>query len=120
MKHNGFTLVELMIGVSIMALLAIIAIPNVIQSREIARMNACMNNLRIIEHATEQAGMELNTPQWQRPAAVTVNSYIKGGAPSCPSDGTYEYSFVGTEAACRYHGSISQPYYRRGGGCVAG
>ncbi|MCF7837474.1 MAG: prepilin-type N-terminal cleavage/methylation domain-containing protein, partial [Candidatus Marinimicrobia bacterium] len=66
MKRNnkeGFTLVEIMIVVLIIALLAAIAVPSFMRARERSRTSACINNLRQIDSAKEQWAMEeqLNT-----------------------------------------------------------
>jgi len=56
---QGFTLVEIMIVVAIIGLLAAIAIPSFVKSRNTARTNACINNLRQIDSGKEQlAGLK--------------------------------------------------------------
>ena len=57
-KSRGFTLVEIMIVVAIIGLLAAIAIPNFIRARQTSQTNACINNLRIIDAAKQQWGLE--------------------------------------------------------------
>jgi prepilin-type N-terminal cleavage/methylation domain-containing protein len=47
----AFTLIEIMIVVVIIALLAMIAIPNFLQARRSARDATCVANLRIIAGA---------------------------------------------------------------------
>ena len=53
-QRKGFTLVEIMIVVAIIALLAAIAIPSFLKSRLDARASSCINNLRLIDHSKQQ------------------------------------------------------------------
>ena len=50
-RTDGFTLVEIMIVVAIIAMLASIAIPNFVNARNKAQTTACINNLQQIEGA---------------------------------------------------------------------
>lgn len=85
MKKQGFTLVEIMIVVLIIGLLAAIAIPNFIKARKTTQMNACIDNLRSIEGAMEQAQMA-GTPAASIDADVIYgpDAYIKT-KPVCPA-----------------------------------
>ncbi len=57
-RNQGFSLIELMIVVTIIGLLASIAIPNFVRSRGTAQAVTCVNNLRQIEGAKEQWALE--------------------------------------------------------------
>ncbi len=105
-KKQGFTLVEIMIVVAIIGLLAAIAIPSFIKARNESQTKSCINNLRIIDAAKEQAAMEqgwvdgqaVNVPGAQETAVL---AYVKGNVvPDCPANGTYTFNAVGSEPTC--------------------
>ncbi len=89
---KGFTLVEIMIVVAIIGLLAAIAIPSFMRARTRSQQNACINNLRQIDGAKEQYGMEwgltnLSAITWTQ--IVGADNYIKA-YPLCPASTTVE------------------------------
>ena len=59
-KHAGFTLVEIMIVVAIIALLAAIAVPNFLRSRKRSQATQVLEDLRIIDAALDQYAIEYN------------------------------------------------------------
>lgn len=93
MKTNrkGFTLVEIMIVVAIIAVLAAIAIPNFIKSRKESQKNACIANLKQIEGAIEQAKMAGKATPGTTDIWGSTDAYIKV-KPLCPYDTTKDYT----------------------------
>jgi len=103
--QGGFTLVEIMIVVSIIGLLAAIAIPNFIKARSTSNMTACINNLRQVDECIQQWAAE-NKKAASAPVAFTdISPYLKRSV-ICPSGGTsfadsYTIVDVGTKPACQ-------------------
>lgn len=103
---KGFTLVEIMIVVTIIGMLAAIAIPTFVKAREESQKNACINNLRQIDAAKVQWALENRKVTGDAVVEAEVDQYIKGGAPECPANGTYTYGSVGTDPTCTIGGHV--------------
>jgi prepilin-type N-terminal cleavage/methylation domain-containing protein len=79
-RRGGFTLVEIMIVVAIIALLAAIAVPGFLRARKRAQASRIVNDLRLIDSAVDQYAIENN-----KMTGATVNTndwtvYIKKGS----------------------------------------
>src|SRR5437868_3727004 len=79
-SHKGFTLVEIMIVVAIIALLAAIAVPGFLRARKRSQASRILNDLRMIDSAVDQYAIETN-----RTTGATVNTadwtnYLKKGS----------------------------------------
>ena len=57
-KRAGFTLVEIMIVVAIIALLAAIAVPGFLRARKRSQASKIINDLRLIDGAVDQYAIE--------------------------------------------------------------
>src|SRR5947207_7679500 len=78
-SHGGFTLVEIMIVVAIIALLAAIAVPGFLRARKRSQATRILNDLRMIDSAVDQYAIETN-----RSTGAAVNTadwkvYLKQG-----------------------------------------
>ncbi|MFP4498915.1 MAG: type II secretion system protein [Vulcanimicrobiota bacterium] len=109
---KGFTLIELMVVIAIIAILASIIIPNMQRAREQAKLTACIQNIKSISTAmqmfmADNQGNTLFSDEWYDSDvddSPLVPDYL-GRSPVCPSwnqdsgsynVGMYEGAFIDT------------------------
>src|SRR6478609_5884899 len=76
-RTGGFTLVEIMIVVAIIALLAVIAIPNFLRARKRSQASTILEELRLIDAAKDQYAIEYNIPGATDVKWTQVQLYLK-------------------------------------------
>src|ERR1700729_2931777 len=59
-RRGGFTLVEIMIVVAIIALLAAIALPNFLRARKRSQATRVLEDLRVLDYALDRWALEQN------------------------------------------------------------
>ena len=79
-KHAGFTLVEIMIVVAIIALLAAIAVPGFLRARKRSQASKILNDLRLIDGAVDQYAIETNRSTGNTVAVQDWTNYLKKGS----------------------------------------
>ena len=78
-NRGGFTLVEIMIVVAIIALLAAIAVPGFLRARKRSQATRILNDLRMIDAAVDQYAIETNRATGSAVAVTDWTSYLKSG-----------------------------------------
>jgi len=79
-RRGGFTLVEIMIVVAIIALLAAIAVPGFLRARKRSQASRILNDLRMIDSAVDQYAIETNRVTGNTVATVDWTNYLKKGS----------------------------------------
>ena len=105
-SQHGFTLVELMMVVTVLGMLALLATPSFVNARTASRTKACINNLRQLNGAKDQWAMEYSKSESDSVVMNEVLLYLKGGLPRCPASGTYAFTVVATGATCTVAGHV--------------
>jgi prepilin-type N-terminal cleavage/methylation domain-containing protein len=78
-KTRGFTLVEIMIVVAIIALLASIAVPNFLRARKRSQATRILEDLRLLDSAGDQYAIETNKITGMHPGFGDLKNYLKTG-----------------------------------------
>jgi prepilin-type N-terminal cleavage/methylation domain-containing protein len=84
--RRGFTLVEIMIVVAIIALLASIAVPGFLRARKRSQASRIINDLRLIDNAVDMYAIEnnkatgnpVNIADWTKYMKTGTNLYLTG------------------------------------------
>ena len=96
-----------MIVVAVIGMLAGIAIPNLVKARSQSQINACLNNLRLIDDATQEWALEHGKGPTSSVIYSDIQPYLKAQV-LCPAAGsgatfasTYTISTVSNKPSCQ-------------------
>jgi len=121
-NQKGFTLIEVLLIVVILGIIAAIAIPRLMASKQEAQTSSCHSNCANINTALEKYYFDSGTypadttamlamlaaagvdPDGAGPMGVTI--YMPDGPPSCPTTGSYQLT-TSKRAKCTVHGDIN-------------
>ena len=114
-SKKGFTLVELLIVVVILGILAAVAIPRFLTTRDEAQYRTCQANLSAINSAVEEYCFQNSVVAGTAVTIgdVTTATRFPDGIPHCPKSGTAAYGLGATagldfnRAICGFHGSLA-------------
>ena len=96
--RSGFTLIELMIVVGVIALLTTIAVPNFARARDSSRLNIIYSNLRALDAAKDQWAMDNNQATGTSVADMSVlTNYFRNGFHNVLNE-TYVPNPIGTRS----------------------
>ena len=86
-NRGGFTLVEIMIVVAIIALLAAIAVPNFLRARKRSQATRILEDLRMVDSAIDQYAIETNKTTGVAANWTDIKGYLKTGSTLYNSNG---------------------------------
>ena len=107
-REKGFTLIELMVVVLIIAILVAIAVPVFNVARSAAQRRTCQANLRTLDGAVQTYNADNDA--WPVSIAVMVDEYVKT-APQCPTDDAAYTFATGSPPTITCTGGISGHSY---------
>lgn len=113
MRKKGFTLIELMIVIAIIAILAAILIPNFIRARAQSQLAACESNLKNIATSLEMYSTDYNGnyPYGSTTADTVLTPNYMRTLPVCPIDSlSYVYDATNIPAAYTISQDASNPH----------
>jgi hypothetical protein len=98
--------ISIALSVLMIPLMLAIAIPNFVKARETAQRNACINNLRSLDGATQQWALEYSKPDDAVPTFAELDRFFKGATSlfTCPAGGTYTLGPVSGKPTCSVPG----------------
>ncbi len=76
-RQGGFTLVEIMIVVAVIALLAAIAVPGFMRARKRSQASRILNDLRFIDSAVDQYALENGKASGAPVSTIDWTHYLK-------------------------------------------
>ncbi len=116
-RKSGFTLIEVMLVLAIMALLLVIVVPAYQKATATAQINRCIESLKGIDMAKEQYALDFNINQGITPSDSDIDPYLKGGiqrAKKCSEGGTILVEPIGVFPICSIHsGSLGSTAFSK-------
>ena len=103
-RDRGFTLIEMMIVVGVIAILIAIALPNFMKARDTAAQRSCLSSLRVIDQAKQQLALERGKKNGDEVVWGDVVPQYMRVKPVCPQGGTYTVGKLGTNPTCTVSG----------------
>ena len=117
-KSHGFTLIEIVVVIAIIAIVIAIAAPTWWRQREVSRATACQENLMRIDQAIEQYAIEFKVSNGApvaypddlvKPGGTEKGSGFLRAEPFCNAGGIYKVTVVGAPPTCTI-GATNDPF----------
>ena len=108
-RRYAFTLIEILVAITVLAIIIGIAIPNFLRARETARTRQCITNLQRIDSALTQWAIDNHASGSTTPPTLPelcgsgTTTYLRT-TPTCPLGGSYGITSVTSPPTCSIGG----------------
>ncbi len=99
-NQKGFTLVEVLLVVVILGILAAVALPRFLTTRDESQRRTCQSNLSAMNAAIEEYQFMNGTWPTQISDVTSSTSRFPDGPPQCPKNGIYTLDTTINRAEC--------------------
>lgn len=95
-NRRGFTLIEMLVVVLILATLMAVALPLYLSSVKDASKKTCRSNMQSISNAAQAWKVKTRATDFSGLTAISMLAGDLGNTPTCPDAGTYALITTGT------------------------
>jgi prepilin-type N-terminal cleavage/methylation domain-containing protein len=105
--RRGYTFIELLVVVGLLAVILAVLGPRMMRARKVAQANACIGNLKQMQGAKESWALERRASITTQVVWSDITPLLKNGvAPVCPAGGVYTLGVAGTNITCSIPGHL--------------
>jgi len=110
-QPKGFTLMEVMIVVSVVTMLATIAVPKYIRAQTQSQKQSCIYNLKQLDGAVQQWAMDYKKQSSDAVTETAISVYLKNNTiPDEPASGSYQFTIVSETPTCSLGATLGHTY----------
>jgi len=104
-NQKGYALLELLLVVILLGILAAMAVPRLVTSRDETQLRSCQHNMHALNAAIEE--YHFYNDDWPNLTDITANtSFFPDGPPVCTASGAFYSINAEHRIVCSVHGTL--------------